>query len=201
MQQLLPVILSVQRSTKIFLVLITIYCAAMASQGTAMEVGWRNSEKDGLNCAYLFLASHGAELSYADLEKQFTSLGKSPSVLDIKEIIESYDINVEVIRCAPNDARLFESPPAISLLYDARADGSSYVLLVEPYTKAVIVVLGDVVAAGMDIDDFRRSWSGVAIVKAADGPLKVWRWVAIVTLILAAICTYSCFRNRKPNCT
>lgn len=166
----------------------------------AKTIGWRESGESALNCTYVFLASHDKNISYAALRQQCEPAGRKISLLDIKKIIQSHDINVEVIRCAPNES-LFERTPAIILLQDAHGPESYYGLLLSNSPNSVFIMEGTGASViRLRRDDFQRLWSGTAIVSISTQSSAIWRRVFIGTLALLFPYIYFRLRSKSQKC-
>lgn len=171
-----------------------LFCAFDATTCLSAEQSWRRSEQDGVNCAVVFLKSHGAEVSYAELDRRLQLANGHASLLDVKNAIEMQGMAVEIIRCAP-DEQLFRRCPAIVALKDDRSDETDFVILIEQSETFVTLLFGGVaMIKRKPWDEFRRCWTGIAIVKAETRPILTWRRLLIGACALIGI--VFCIKSR-----
>jgi ABC-type bacteriocin/lantibiotic exporter with double-glycine peptidase domain len=132
----------------------------------------RQGEKDGLNCLYLLLRTEGRNVDYEVLARSCVNEAKGSNTINLAQLarVGSTYLKMEIQRLAPDDLGRLTSP-VICHLTGARGEGR-FVLLVsrgQPGGKELVVTgTGELVELAED--EFRREWTGYALVLAPQEP-------------------------------
>ena len=148
---------------------------AMGESRTPDLQHWRTPDRDGLNALYLFLSCCGAEASYDDL----SASRKATTFADLKAIANDFSVATKIVQATPQ-AMTGRNLPAIVLMdLDGANRGSTFCVVVANGGKSVRLVQGgSVVMHDMSIDEFRRNWTGVAMIATPPSFRSGdWLWV------------------------
>jgi ABC-type bacteriocin/lantibiotic exporter with double-glycine peptidase domain len=134
-------------------------------------------ERDAPNCLYLLLRVYGKEVSYHDVAQCFPT-GRGATLLGLKQAAEKFGLSVRMVR--PTMGKdLYDRLPAIAVM-DIAGTGESTFVLLHYFNKenADFISGGPVRYERVSTDDFRRSWSGVALVvdESRAGQMEMLRW-------------------------
>jgi ABC-type bacteriocin/lantibiotic exporter with double-glycine peptidase domain len=153
---------------------------------------WRNSRFDAVNSLFLFLRAHDRRASYETL---LESLPKDPSgnsLVHLRDAARQCGLATHVVRMGPDSLTRCRLP-VIVVLDSPIDDRSRFALLVSAGREThVIIETSEVVFRKMRSDEFRRYWSGYALVAQPDIPWVSW---SVCALSAAILITYACLRR------
>jgi hypothetical protein len=172
--------------------------AGSANGGTTEAGGegiWRRPDHDGVNCLYLQLKALGWPVRFETLENQLRrGRDHEPNnLLDLKRAAQDCGARLVIRSCGPRELGALPMP-AIVLFEEVRGQ-KEFALLFRLDRRGCGIVEGSTASlTEMPIDDFRRRWSGLALVPDPT-PRPGTKEVAIG---LVAIGAYWFFRIRRP---
>jgi predicted double-glycine peptidase len=178
--------------------LIVLGCAGAANGGPlgkGDEGTWRQPDHDGVNCLYLQIKALGVPVRFEALEDRLRrGRDHDPNtLLDLKRAAQACGARLAIRTCGPRELAALPMP-AIVLLEELRGD-KEFALIYRMDDRGCGLVEGSTAAlTEMSIDDFRRRWSGLALVP----DLTPRPGTKEVVLGLVAIGTYWFFRVRRP---
>lgn len=160
--------------------------------GTAQGGGpiWRDGLSCGPNAAYLLaLVEYGGEVSYDELRAAVPVSEQGSSLADVADGLTSCGYPCKVVKARPADLQPAVLPMIVHL---DRLNGSTavghYCVLArydETIDEVVVIDAANGLQTRMNVDPFRRMWSGYAIVPTRPG-LRTAAIDALIGLALVA---------------
>ena len=159
--------------------------------GSAVDQSWRSGANDGRNSLYVLAQSIGKDVAYG----QLTSFISVPSSMrELQEGAVEVGITLRAERCGPR--QLADMPmPAIVHLRDYRTGEANFALVYRVRELGVGVFDGSSsTISELSIDEFRRRWSGIALVR---GEPRSY-WIAFLgAAVLAAVFVFGSRARKK----
>jgi len=135
--------------------------------GSAGEIHVRRSEQDGINAAWLFLALCGREVDYPMLEKAHSELATEANLKAVGDACAAEGRRGRLVRLSFKEltvARL----PAVVLIRPGADEAARFSVVVEAEPGVVTVIHSGLLIPGqMTEDEFRRNWTGHALLASA----------------------------------
>jgi ABC-type bacteriocin/lantibiotic exporter with double-glycine peptidase domain len=164
----------------------TTVSAAVPEPSPGKEVSladWRSSSNDGVNCLYLQLAILGYAVDYPRVREAIYPGQGEVSIATLRDAATRCGLRMRIVRCNVEELKRMPKP-VITYLHDDRK-GGTFVLLNHLGEQKCGLILGSTVSLEeMSIDQFRRDWSGVALIP--DSPHGGWRNSIAISFVLLA---------------
>jgi ABC-type bacteriocin/lantibiotic exporter with double-glycine peptidase domain len=158
---------------------------------------WRTPERDSINCLYLILRLYGRETSNEKLESVLSD-PSHVSLLSLAKTAESFGLPMDLQRVAPSDLASLPCP-MIAYIYDIRQQGGRFEILYHVPQgrgeKFGAIDTGLVRLHEISEDEFRRTWSGLALIPARTGP--DWYTSCTASSFLLAVYFWNRSRQRR----
>ncbi len=154
---------------------------------------WRTGASDALNdavnCLYLQLAIDGHPIDYGRVREAVFAKGSAVSMVALREAAGRCGLPMKIVRCGPDELKRMPKPMIIYLY--GRRTGGRFALLYNLNDERCGLVTGSTVCIQqLEVDDFRRDWSGFALVRdPRDGG-----WLSAIAGSLVLIAGYSGWR-------
>jgi hypothetical protein len=155
------------------------------------RTGAYDAVNDAANCLYLQLAIDGHPVDYGRVREAVLAKGSAVSMVALREAAGRCGLPMKIVRCGPDGLRRMPKP-AIVYMY-GRRNGGRFALLYNLNDEQCGLVTGSTVCIQqLGVDDFRRDWSGFALVRdhRDDG------WLSAIVGSLILIAGYSGWRLR-----
>jgi ABC-type bacteriocin/lantibiotic exporter with double-glycine peptidase domain len=172
-------------------------CDAAASERTSFSRGnWRAAEYSGLNCLYLWAASHRLPVDYDNLAKRLAEHHQPGGLVALRDVAKDSGFFADIRSLTPEELQKV-SLPAIALCDDVTGDGAGFVLVLKAADTAVLLVDG-----GSSIfyqttnEHFRRRWTGYTLILSPAPPQSRMRsFIGLASV--AVFATYFLVRFRR----
>jgi hypothetical protein len=131
---------------------------------------WRCSENGGVNVLYCYLQVYGIRCEYKALIRQKSEDGASQeTALTLKRLSAKNGLALEPTSMTM--AELISCPKPVIVHVDGETPDAGAFMLVVSFTPKNVIVLNGATASMHSIsrEDFRRTWSGVALLSSASG--------------------------------
>ena len=169
----------------------TLVAASEPSAGARDGSGeWRTAANDAVNCLYLQLAIVGQPVEYARIREAVFAKGGAVSMVALREAAGRCGLPLKVVRCGPDELRRMPMP-VIVYMHSTRT-GGGFALLYSLDDERYGIIPGEACIQEKEIDQFRRDWSGFALVREPpdDG------WLSAIAGSFVLIAVYSGWRLR-----
>lgn len=161
----------------------TIAFSQSPDQHVAVGV-WRRAEWDGVNCLYLQMRVLGVRLPYEKFLDRVLAAEDVDSFAGLEKLGRESGCSVITVRSSFKAIREARVPIVAHMEDDTPGRGGGFVLLLGFNDGFVSMIDGRTVGATqMSEDEFRRAWSGYALVPAQDS----WSTFAVGLLVLSLI--------------
>lgn len=158
---------------------------------------WRNLPASGANA--LHLATHIVDrpVDYATLGDLIRSHPAPHSPLALRDAARRCGFSSSVCKLAPDDLTP-ENLPLIALTDDRTGQGSAYVMVVKRQGAVVSLVdTGPMTFHEVRIDQFRRRWTGYAVLlKPVTSGTRVLYGISLLLVLASCGCVAASFRRR-----
>jgi predicted double-glycine peptidase len=145
---------------------------------------WRVESHDGANCLALFLNICGKPVDYQELRKALVGPKAQDSLSNLCATARRHGLAARVVTTNPAELRTMDMPAIVHL--DSNP-GGSFCLIYEVGDQELRGFAGDNMRwMKIPMEEFRRSWSGYALVPQAERGSWLWS----TTLGLLAMATY-----------
>jgi hypothetical protein len=125
---------------------------------------WRGPASNGPNALYVFLRVFNWDVSLETARKAVNQAGGDVSLITLRDATRQLGLPTRVVKCGPAEFATLRLP-AIVRLTDIRCRGGRFVLVYHCGEKSVGILDGSTaLLTEVSMDDFRRSWSGHALV-------------------------------------
>jgi ABC-type bacteriocin/lantibiotic exporter with double-glycine peptidase domain len=161
-------------------------CGVGAETIDNQAAAWRTSRCDAVNCVDLLGKLLDRPVPRDRIESAFRGLGHSPSLANLKATIDSFGIEMQVCKPSPEALRSMPMPMIVQLTDECDRNGGFYLLFDVTPDEFRLINCAFMARELMDVDDFRRRWSGHALaVVARQGQWRPWT--------LAGLCFFAAY--------
>lgn len=169
---------------------VTLVAASEPSPGARDGPGeWRTMANDAVNCLYLQLAILGHRVDYARVREAVFAKGGAVSIAALREAAGRCGLPVKIVRCSPDELRRMPKP-VIVYMHGTRTGGGFALLCGLDDERCDLISGATACIQEAEIDQFRRDWSGFALVPEPpdDG------WLSAIAGSFVLIAGYSGWR-------
>jgi PAS domain-containing protein len=149
---------------------LTVHCDATSE--------WRCARRGGVNALYVYLRVNGVACKYPDLAReQRRAVGNGPCTAStLRCIAAEYGLSLEPVRL--NLGELFRCARPIIVCMDGKSpDAGAFMLILSANHGNVDYLNGPSAAIHkLAVRDFRRAWSGIALLPRANQRTAVWSY-------------------------
>jgi hypothetical protein len=166
--------------------------ASEPSPGARDELGeWRTAANDAVNCLYLQLVLAGHPVEYARVREAVFAQGGAVNMVALREAAGHCGLPMKLVRCGPDELRRLPEP-AIVYVHGTRTRGGFALLCNLDDERCDLIAGATACIREVEIDRFRRDWSGFALVREPPGD----GWLSAIAGSLGLIAGYSGWRIR-----
>jgi hypothetical protein len=153
---------------------------------------WRRSGYDGINSLYLQLKALGVPVRFETLENKLRKGSDPINLLDLKRAAQDCRARMAIRSCSLKV--LATLPMPVIVLMEGMRGEREFAILYQVDDRGCGIIDGSTACiTEMGIDDFRRGWSGLALVPDLTRRL----WARDLAIGLVAIGAYWFFRVRR----
>lgn len=136
------------------------------------DTPWRSPRHQGINALFCYLRVNEVACLYPDLvQEQERLVGNGPFSADtLVSIASKYGVNFKVAHLSMAEFELSERPLIVYMMTDTPDDGA-FVLVTNSTDEDVFYIDGATASIhSMSVEEFRRVWSGIALLKTSATP-------------------------------
>jgi len=159
-----------------FLLLLLLPTVVMASNAQDQSSPWRCAENGGINVLYIYLKVLGVPCRYSELQKeQLDETGRAAhSAATLACLARKHGASLCPVSLTMKQLSSCNLPVIVHLDLES-PDAGVFMLVTAVSAQRIVCVDGpSATMRGMALEDFRRVWSGVAMLPSAE-----WPWAAI----------------------
>ncbi len=152
----------------ISLILFCFFAPLSFAAANATWQPWRTARNQGVNALFCYLRVHDVACEYIDLVKeQALEIGSgSYSAKALVHLAAKHGVVLRVTSLTMEEFKSCERP-VIAYMTSNTPDDGAFVLVMNSTDTDVFYVDGATAAIqSMSVEDFRRTWSGIALLKA-----------------------------------
>jgi hypothetical protein len=156
-----------------WLIALVISLSLISSRSTraadSISSPWRSPTNGGVNVLFCYLRTNGRDCDYSELLKQHGKNGGGPSnAVSLARLAANYSVSLEPKRLTVKELSSAPMPVIVHVDGDSPEAGA-FLLLLQISGGTIYYVNGPTAAISvMQSSDFRRIWSGVALLPSSD---------------------------------
>jgi hypothetical protein len=163
---------------------------------------WRSSEYGGVNALYCYLHVNGSKCEYSNLvEQQSREVGTGPcSLLTLMRLSVQNDMPLRAVSMTMNELDSC-TKPIIVHMDSSTPEAGSFLLVLTITDKQINFFNGPSASIqSMSMEDFRRVWSGVALVPDMRRTKCAFLYLGgVFAGLIAAICVVNGIKFKSRN--
>jgi hypothetical protein len=159
---------------------------------------WRSPRNDAANCLYVQLRLLGYDESYDSFRKWVPDAQQTFSLQEMAKLARNLGFRLQTRKLTVSDLAKLGSP-AILHFEGSGIDRGNFCVFLGITDSSVVLVEGpNVTRMQMQREEFRRNWTGYALVAQRSRPWWCWGRRAAAVLVIVGCGGWFLYRGREP---